>query len=72
MLEKIYWFNPASFDLKPNDLVVVDTIRGIELGQVVGEIQEISEDALEHRLKNVIRIATEEDIQQYQINLETS
>ncbi|HPT88972.1 MAG TPA: stage 0 sporulation family protein [Bacilli bacterium] len=67
---KIYWFNPASFDLKPNDLVVVDTIRGIELGQVVGEIQEISEDALEHELKNVIRIATEEDIQQYQINLE--
>src|SRR5690606_18330217 len=59
-----------SFDLKPNDLVVVDTIRGIELGQVVGEIQEISEDALEHELKNVIRIATEEDIQQYQINLE--
>lgn len=67
---KIYWFNPEPFELKPNDFVVVDTIRGIELGQVVGEIQQISKEALEHELKNVIRIATEDDINQYQRNLE--
>ena len=32
---KVYYFGPAGFDLKVNDNVVVQTARGVEIGQVV-------------------------------------
>ena len=31
---KIYWFSPGPYKLEKDDKVVVDTVRGIELGQV--------------------------------------
>lgn len=67
---KVYWFNPEPFELKENDLVVVETIRGIELGKVVKGVESVSKDSLEHELKKVIRIATNEDINQFDANLQ--
>lgn len=67
---KIYWFNPHPFNLKLNDLVVVETIRGLELGKVVQEVKEIDEKEMEHELKSVIRTATKNDIRAYEENLE--
>ncbi|HHX80432.1 MAG TPA: stage 0 sporulation family protein [Acholeplasmataceae bacterium] len=67
---KIYWFDVGNFKLKANDKVVVETIRGLELGTVVQEILEVAECELEHELKPVIRVATKNDLKAYEDNLE--
>lgn len=58
---KIYFFNPLGLELKKGQNVIVETIRGIELGEVAVENRKIEEDKLVSPLKNIIRIATEED-----------
>src|SRR5690554_822595 len=65
---KIYYFDPTPFNLDVDDLVVVETVRGIELGKVITPPQEIPEEKLEHELKSVIRIATDKDIKAYREN----
>lgn len=65
---KIYWFNPEPFALNINDYVIVETVRGLELGKVVEPIKEIDESTLEHELKKVIRIASKKDIETSLIN----
>lgn len=65
---KIYYFDPTPFNLDVDDLVVVETVRGIELGKVITPPQEIPEEELEHELKSVIRIATDKDIKAYREN----
>lgn len=65
---KIYYFDPTPFNLDVGDLVVVETVRGIELGKVITPPQEIPEEELEHELKSVIRIATDKDIKAYREN----
>jgi len=32
---KVYYFDPAGTELKVNDYVVVQTARGVEMGQVM-------------------------------------
>ena len=59
---KIYYFDPADMDIKKDTYVVVETARGIEFGECVIGIKEISEDDIVAPLKSVLRIATEEDI----------
>ena len=65
---KIYYFNPQNLKLKDKDFVVVETVRGIELGRVVGEVFDIDVKELVAELKPVIRVATPEDIKNYQEN----
>ncbi|MDD4212066.1 MAG: stage 0 sporulation family protein [Bacilli bacterium] len=65
---KIYWFNPEEFALTFGDLVVVETIRGLEIGKVIDEVKEVPDQELEHELKSVIRIANEKDIRHYNEN----
>lgn len=65
---KIYWFNPEPFALNINDYVIVETVRGLELGKVVEPIKEIDESTIEHELKKVIRIASKKDIETSLIN----
>lgn len=65
---KIYWFNPEPFAININDYVIVETVRGLELGKVVEPIKEIDESTLEHELKKVIRIASKKDIETSLIN----
>ena len=62
---KIYWFNPNFLNLKVGDKVVVETVRGLELGHVVMPIKEIEDKSFEHELKDIIRIASEKDIKDY-------
>ncbi len=59
---KIYYFNPADIDIKTKDKVIVETVRGIELGTVVIGPKEIPEDEISKPLKDVIRKATPEDL----------
>ena len=65
---KIYWFNPDPFKLKVGSMIVVETIRGLELGKVVKPIQEIEDEKLEKELKDVVRPATEKDIRNFIAN----
>lgn len=62
---KIYWFNPNFLKLPLKTAVIVETIRGLEMGWVVNEVTEVSDTELEHELKDVLRIATEKDISNY-------
>lgn len=59
---KIYHFNPAGLKINKDDFVVVETARGIELGKVVVAEKEIDEEHITKPLKDVIRIATAEDL----------
>ncbi len=67
---KIYHFNPAGNDIKKGDRVIVETARGIEMGEVCVGIKEISPESLTKPLKDVIRIATEEDVKRVEENKE--
>lgn len=58
---KKYYF--AAIDgLHLKDIVVVETIRGLELGKVVEEEKEITDEEVIGELKSVIRLASESDI----------
>ncbi|MGB9779647.1 PSP1 domain-containing protein [Caldanaerobacter sp.] len=65
---KIYYFDPGDLPIKVGDKVIVETIRGIEFGEVVVGIKEVPEEEIVAPLKKVIRIATPEDIEHYHEN----
>lgn len=67
---KIYWFSPDPYTPKKNDKVVVETVRGVELGFVETEIKEIDDNLLEHELKPIVRMANKYDIKNYFANIE--
>lgn len=58
---KIYYFDPAGFDIKQGDNVIVETARGVEYGKVVLGLRNIEDDKIIQPLKPVIRQATLED-----------
>ena len=61
---KIYYFDPADYDIKKGDHVIVETARGIEFGTVVGGIRQVTDDEVIQPLKPVLRVASERDVQQ--------
>ncbi|MEA4846442.1 MAG: stage 0 sporulation family protein, partial [Clostridiaceae bacterium] len=65
---KIYYFDPDDLDIKIDDNVVVETIRGIEFGKAVLGVREVPEEEIIAPLKKVLRIATEEDNRVYESN----
>lgn len=65
---KIYYFDPDDFDIQTNSNVIVETARGVEMGQVVISNREIPEEEIVAPLKKVIRIATEEDMKHAEEN----
>ena len=56
---KIYYFDPLKNKLKVGDMVIVETARGLECGEVAMANKQISEENLTHPLRPLIRIATE-------------
>ena len=65
---KKYYFDPAGFDVVINDKVVVETVRGIELGEVIENIKTIEDTEIISTLKPVLRIATEQDLSKHKRN----
>ncbi len=59
---KIYYFDPDEFEINLQDYVIVETIRGVEFGEVVVIRKEVDEEDVVLPLKKVMRIATEADI----------
>lgn len=58
---KVYYFDPAELKIEKGDYVIVETVRGIEYGQVVAGIKTIDKRELVSPLKPVIRLADEGD-----------
>ena len=67
---KIYNFDPAELEIKKGDHVIVETARGVEYGYVVFGVKEEKEEDMVMPLKTVIRVATPEDDQKAQENIE--
>jgi cell fate regulator YaaT (PSP1 superfamily) len=59
---KVYYFDPDGNTLKQGDMVIVETARGIECGEVAMENRQISDDGIVQPLKKLIRVATKEDL----------
>lgn len=67
---KIYYFDPLRYDVKQGDHVIVETVRGVEYGNVVMGRRSIGEKEVVAALKPIIRIATKRDDEQQQRNQE--
>lgn len=67
---KVYYFDPGQLEITEGTNVIVETARGVEFGTVVAANVEIPEEEIVTPLKNVIRVATEEDRQQFLANEE--
>ncbi len=65
---KLYYFDPGSLWPTAGDAVIVETVRGIEYGEVVTGVSQIADELVTPPLKNVIRIATAEDTAHEQDN----
>ena len=60
---KLYYFDANGFEVKTGDYVIVDTVRGYDLGEVAIETRENEDQSNMPALKKTVRIATEQDIQ---------
>ncbi len=60
---KIYYFSPGDLRLTVGDRVIVETVRGVECGEVVIANRQIEDNQLNTPLKPIIRAATEQDMQ---------
>ena len=65
---KLYFFDPGAYWPTPGDFVVVETTRGIEFGEVVTGVRELNDEQLASPLKQVVRIATAQDVQHAEDN----
>ena len=65
---KVYYFS-TSIPLKKDDYVVVETARGLELGEIAHELKSIAEFNLDTELKKIVRKATQKDLQVHENNL---
>ena len=67
-----YFFSPKILDIKKGDHVIVETERGMQFGNVETDIIEIDEKKITSPLKEVIRIATKEDVNTNNKNIKSS
>ena len=59
---KVYFFDPTGFEINIGDSVIVETARGVEIGEVMSEPREAEDREIVAPLKKVLRIATEGDL----------
>ena len=58
---KIYYFDPLDVQLQAGDGVIVETIKGIEYGDVVVGRKQVEDEQVVKPLKPIIRKATDKD-----------
>ena len=64
---KKYYFNPNNINVSDGAFVVVETVRGVEVGRVVGDLVEIDETII-HEIKPILRLATKKDLDNFEYN----
>ncbi len=67
---KIYYFYHGELNIKNNDYVIVDTARGLEFGEVAFGDKTVKETSLVLPLRQVVRVATKDDIERNAANKE--
>lgn len=65
---KVYHFDPVNYTPERGTHVIVETARGLEYGEVVMPVTEVSDEVIVSPLKPVMRIATPEDTRQVETN----
>lgn len=65
---KIYYFSPEKLNVKKGNKVIVETARGIEFGECVVGPKQVDDSQIVSPLKNVIRVATNDDINKHAEN----
>ena len=58
---KMYYFDPAGLSLREGDAVVVETAKGMEMGNVLRGNHKVEDDQVVSPLRQVVRAATEDD-----------
>lgn len=66
---KAYFFHTYDETINVDDKVVVETVRGIELGTVISPLQETQKLGTDIALKSIIRKANELDVRNYENNV---
>lgn len=66
---KIYYFNGQNLKIPINVTVIVETEKGLQFGKVVCKVEDVKIEKFKDNLKNIIRISTKKDYEQYLINL---
>ena len=59
---KSYYFDPGELSVNTGDSLVVETSKGLELGECVEGCHEVPEEGVVQPLRSVVRLATEEDL----------
>lgn len=59
---KVYYFDPTNIKFKEGDKVIVETVRGVEIGEIALDNRSIPEEEIVAPLRPVIRAATEDDL----------
>ncbi len=67
---KVYYFDPEGQKFEKGCMVIVETARGIECGEVALENREINDDEIVKPLRKIIRAASEKDIEKVRYNRE--
>ena len=67
---KVYYFAPEDMKLVPETKVIVETSRGIELGECSTGNIFVEDEKIVQPLRKIIRVATEEDLKTAEINAE--
>lgn len=65
---KAYFFAPGKFEPQQGEAVIVETARGLEYGKVTMTVREVPEEEIVAPLKEIVRIATEQDKAQVEKN----
>ena len=59
---KVYYFDPVDDKFEKGDHVIVETVRGIECGEIALENSDVDDSQIVKPLKKVVRRATEADL----------
>ena len=66
---KVYYFEPNEESFTMGDKVIVETVRGVECGEIAIEPKEIPESEIVKPLKKILRKATEADKRKLEENI---
>ena len=67
---KIYYFAPDGEKYNPADMVIVETARGVECGEIAVGNKEVADEEIVHPLKSIMRKATDADLKKLEKNKE--
>ncbi len=67
---KVYDFDSTGVELKGGEMVIVEVEKGMGMGTVVSEPREVDPSTLQRKLKKVIRVADDVDMERHGFNTE--